>query len=191
MNHPEVFIIPVLMLSDYFLTVCGAVLSEKKYRQHFQFENYELNPLWQKDMARKRWFNPKHLTIVAIVLGFCFVWSNAWTDDDIVSEGLFGYLTILFTSVIGTHVGNILTFRYINRHSESVFGEIKMNHPLMLHISLFRLIGLLLVLTAVAIFSPTPFILGGLCSLIMLSIVKLFWIAKANAAERKKSALKL
>lgn len=188
MNHPEVFVIPVMMLADYFLTVWGAILSEKKYRLHFKIEHYELNPLWQKNIASKKWFNPRHLAIVAIFMGFCFLWSNTWAGDDPVAEGIFGYLVILFGSIIGSHLANIFTFFYVNRHPESIHGEITMNHPLMLCIAQFRTANLLLVLTLIAIFSPTPFVLGGLCSQICFLVVKLFWIEKANANEKRKNS---
>ena len=186
MNHPEVFIIPVMMLADYFLTVWGAILSEKKYRLHFKIEHYELNPLWQKNIASKNWFNPRHLTIVAIFTVFCFVWSNIWIEDDPVFKGFFGYLIVLEGSIIGNHLTNICIFFYVNRHPESIHGEIKMNHPLMLCMAQFRAFSLLMVLILIAIFSPTPFILGGLCSQICFLLVKLFWIAKANANEKRK-----
>jgi hypothetical protein len=110
MNHPEVFIIPVMMLADHFLTVWGAILSEKKYRQHFKIEHYELNPLWQKNIASKKWFNPRHLIMVAIITLFCFLWSTGWKDPDMVAEGLFGFLTVLFGSIIGGHLANIFIF---------------------------------------------------------------------------------
>jgi hypothetical protein len=186
MNHLEVFIIPVMMLADYFLTVWGAILSEKKYQQHFKIENYELNPLWQKSIAQKKWFNLKHLAIVLIITFFCFIWSNGWKDPDPFSEGLFGYFTILFASIIGIHLANILTFDFIIRNPDSISGEIKMSHPLLLCISQFRLLSLLFILILAAVFSPTPFIIGGLCSQIVLLITKLVWLAKARATERKK-----
>src|SRR5215469_12151335 len=155
MNHPEVFIIPVLMLADYFLTVWGAILNEKKYGQHFKIEHYELNPIWQKAIARKRWFNLKHLANVAVFTAFCFFWSYSWTDNNSdFFGGFFGFMIILEAGIIGTHVTNILIFSYLIRHPGSVSGEIKMNHPLMLYMSQFRLVSLLLVLIVIAIFSP-------------------------------------
>lgn len=175
-----------MMLADYFLTVWGAILSEKKYRLHFKIEHYELNPLWQKNIASKKWVNPKHLIAVAIVTLFCFVWSTGWTGPDMVAEGLLGYLTVLFVGIIGNHLTNIFIFLYVNRHPESIQGEIKMSHPLILCMSQFRAFSLLLVLTLIAIFSPTPFVLGGLCSQMTFLFVKLFWIARANANEKKK-----
>jgi hypothetical protein len=65
-----------------------------------------------------------------------------------------------------------------------------MNHPLMLYMSQFRVLSLLLVLALIAFFSPTPFVLGGLYSQIIFLIVKSFWIAKANANEKKKAECK-
>jgi hypothetical protein len=67
MEKYKFFLIPLLMLSDYFLTVVEARMAAKKYRQHFNFPDYELNPAFQKQIAQKRWFSPRHLTAVAIV----------------------------------------------------------------------------------------------------------------------------
>jgi hypothetical protein len=185
MNHPKVFIIPVMMLTDYLLTVWGAILSQKKYQQHFKIEHYELNPIWQKSIAQKKWVNPKHLAIVGIFTAFCFLWSNGWAGTDTGSEVLFGYLVTLNASLIGTHLSNILTFQYVNRHPDCMSGEIRMSHPMMLNMAQFRLFGLLSILAIIAIFSPTPFIIGGVCSQFVFLFVKLIWIAKANAAEKK------
>ena len=187
MNHPELFIIPLLILSDYLLTVWGAVLSEKKYRQHFKIENYELNPIWQKSIAQKRWVNPKFMGIVVLVTGFCFVWSNGWTEKDVFSEGLFGFLVILSTSLIAVHLSNILTFVYMARHPQSISGEVAMSHMLILKMAQFRSMGLVFVFAVIAIFSPTPFVIGGLVSQVFLSILKLRWLAKARAIEKKKN----
>ncbi len=186
MNHPEVLIIPVMMLADYLLTAWGAILSQKRYRQHFKVEHYELNPIWQKSIAQKKWFNPKHLVIVCIFTTFCCLWSNRWAGTDTGSEVLFGFLVTLNASVIGTHLTNILTFQYVNRHPDCMSGEITMNHPMMLNMTQFRLFSLLLILTIIAIFSPTPFIIGGACSQFVFLFVQLIWIAKANATQRKQ-----
>jgi len=41
MRHPEVFLIPLLLLLDYVLTVGGSKMAARKYSQHFKFEHYE------------------------------------------------------------------------------------------------------------------------------------------------------
>ncbi|MBK8921077.1 MAG: hypothetical protein IPM81_06140 [Saprospirales bacterium] len=57
MKHPELLLLPVFMLADYFLTLAGAIQAEKKYSHHFQTEQYELNPAWQPRLG------PRHLLI--------------------------------------------------------------------------------------------------------------------------------
>src|SRR5262245_6019846 len=61
MLHPEVLLVPVLMVLDYYLTLYGAHLAEQSYRRHFKTEHYELNPIWQRAVARRRWINLWHL----------------------------------------------------------------------------------------------------------------------------------
>jgi uncharacterized membrane protein YciS (DUF1049 family) len=187
MNHPELLLFPVMMLLDYFLTVWGAILSERKYKQHFKFEHYEINPIWQKTIARKQWFNPKHLASVAFVSVMCILWSNGWTGRDYVMEGMFGFITIFIAGIIGVHVSNILTFNYLLRHPEFVSGEVTMSHLLTFSMSRFRLCTLFFPLVLISIFSPTPFVIGGLCSQIVHFIVNLVWTAKAKRKVRKEN----
>jgi hypothetical protein len=187
MNHPELLLIPILMLLDYFLTVWGAVLSEKKYRQHFKIEHYELNPIWQKSIARKQWFNPKHLGIVSAIMVLCLLWSHGWTGRDDGAEGMFGFIIISLGSIIGHHVSNIFMFYYLVRHPECVSGEVTMSHLLVLHMSQFRFFALFFPLVLISIFSPSPFVMGGLCSQIVFFIVSLVWTAKAKAKMRKEN----
>jgi acetolactate synthase-1/2/3 large subunit len=70
-NHPESLLVPALMLTDYWLTVAGARLRDSGYASHFKTPSYELNPLWQKTIAGKRWLNGKHLALTVIVGTAC------------------------------------------------------------------------------------------------------------------------
>ncbi|MGD0815068.1 MAG: hypothetical protein ABSA83_15795 [Verrucomicrobiota bacterium] len=180
MNHPELLLIPLMMLLDYFLTVWGAVLSERKYRHHFKIEHYELNPAFQSSVARKQWLNPKHLGIVSALTVICFWWSSVWRGQDVFAECLFGYLTILFASIIGRHASNILTFYYHIRHPECVSGEVRMSHLLALNNARFRGLSLFFPLILIAFFSPSPFVIGGVLSQVALFFVHLKWLAKAK-----------
>ena len=68
MLHPEMILVPVLLLADYFLTIQGANAAAGKYSQHFRVRHYQLNPLWQQAIARRKWFNPRHLLLVVVRL---------------------------------------------------------------------------------------------------------------------------
>ena len=67
MNYPELLLLPILMFADYFLTVVGAVQKEKKYSNHFTVQNYELNPIWQQDIAQKKWLNLRHILFTVLI----------------------------------------------------------------------------------------------------------------------------
>jgi hypothetical protein len=56
-----------------------------------------------------------------------------------------------------------------------------------LNLSAFCLLGLFLPLAFVAIFNPTPFIIGGVCSPLVLFITHLLWIKKAEAKARAQT----
>lgn len=73
MKHPGILLLPLLMFADYFLTVLGAIAREKIYARHFRMEHYELNPVWQKSIARKQWFNLRH-TLAVIALSSLLAW---------------------------------------------------------------------------------------------------------------------
>jgi hypothetical protein len=185
MNHPEVFIIPVLMLLDYFLTVWGSILRGKKHAQHFRFEHYELNPIWQKSIAQKKWLNPGLLGIVTAVTAICFVWSVAWKGEDDFAQGALGFVTVLYGSIVGRHLENICAFRFLFLHPECVSGEVTMSHLLALHMAQFHCIALCLLLVLIAIFSPSPFLIGGVLSQVYLFFLHWKWIKKTKAQLRK------
>jgi len=185
MNHPEVLIIPVLMLLDYFLTIWGAVLSEKKYAQHFNYEHYELNPYHQKSIAEKKWFNPKYLAVMTAVAAMCFVWGVAWNGEDGLAEGMFGFATILSGSLVGRHLSNICIFRYFIRHPNCVSGETKIVQLTALNMARSQIFILFFPLLLIAIFSPTPFVIGAVVSQVFLFFLNLKWISKAKSQLRK------
>lgn len=102
-------------------------------------------------------------------------------------EGMFGFYTIFFASIIGLHVSNIFIFNYLLRHPECVSGEVTMSHLLTLHMSRFRFLALIFPMVLISIFSPTPFVIGGVCSQIVLIIINWVWTAKAKAKLRKQN----
>ncbi|HCE45746.1 MAG TPA: hypothetical protein DET40_19560 [Lentisphaeria bacterium] len=62
MKHQEVLLLPMPMFSDYFLTLLGAVMKDKKYCEHLKTQHYELNPVWQVNIAQKKYSFNKFLS---------------------------------------------------------------------------------------------------------------------------------
>jgi hypothetical protein len=67
MKHPEFLLLPVAMVADYLLTIACARLRVRGHAEHFKTAHYELNPIWQSAVAKKRWFNARHLVLTFVL----------------------------------------------------------------------------------------------------------------------------
>jgi len=175
MRHPEVFLVPLLLFLDYFLTLGGSKLAARKYSQHFKFEHYELNPLWQKSITQGKWLNRKHLVIVLLASFVCFIWADGWTEQSEVNEGVLGAALIFYSSVLAAHVNNLLVFWRLGRHPDEVSGEITLSHKYLLAVSRYRSFMALFPVALAAWLSPSPFLWGGVASLVMFNVVQAIW----------------
>jgi hypothetical protein len=180
MHYPEVLLIPVLMLADYYLTVFGAVLGAKAYRQHFRTENYELNPLWQQDIARKRWLNPRHLFLTLVVSVTMLIVTQTVPPGDGFVELLLGAVLVMFACIIGRHLTNIATYAYAVRFPDGIRGQVEISPQTMLVLSLFQSLVVGCPLLMIALLSPSPFALGGLIGVLLLVVVQLFWLRRST-----------
>ena len=183
MNHPEALLVPLMMLADYFLTVLSAVWLEKGYANHFRAEHFELNPVWQKDIAAKRWFNPRHLALVVFASALLIGLGEWLPEDDIVMEATLGAVIVCFGFIIARHVTNLLTFRYVSHHPNEISGQVTMSHRIVLGMSLRHIGAALIPIALIAVFSPTPFAVGGCLGVLLVAVVHLFWIRKSRKAK--------
>lgn len=184
MKHPQILLLPFLMISDYLLTVLGAVLREKGYSNHFKMGQYELNPIWQESIGRKRWLNPRHI-LLTLVMTFGLVWILEFgAVSDSFAESLFGCLFVTFGMVIGRHLSNILIFRRLARRPEEISGQVVLAHSLTLAISTCQFLVVAIPVAMIAVFSPTPFALGGMAGTVLVLTVHSIWILR----NRKRSS---
>ena len=175
MRHPEVFLIPLLLLLDYVLTVGGSKMAARKYSQHFKFEHYEMNPIWQKTIAKGKWLNPKHLLMVLLASLFCFMWADGWRETSAINEGVLGALLTLYSTVLAAHVGNLLTFWRMIRNPDEVSGEITLSHKYLLSMSRNRSLLALFPIGMAAWLAPSPFLYGGVGALLMFNVIQAIW----------------
>lgn len=178
MRHPEVLLLPVLMFTDYFLTLLGAVQKRYQYDEHFRTEHYELNPSMRKDVAQRKWFNPKHivLTLLATAL-LTFV-----TEQDVVPEplaqGLLGCFLLFFAAVIGKHLTNLFTFRCLRRRPNEISGQVTLTHTLGLYLSLYQYVSTFVPLLLLALLAPGPFTVGGVIGVALVLATHWDWIRR-------------
>ena len=180
MGHPEFLLVPVLMLADYFLTVLGAIQKERTYDHYFKTEHYELNPVLRESVAKKRWFNPRHLAMTALTLIWLWLITEYLGLAESFLRGVLGCLVVLFGTLVGRHLSNLLIFRRLNRKSDDIEGEIRMSHQLALSMSLYQYFVVVVPVVLLAIFSPTPFVLGALGGVILVLLVHVRWILSSR-----------
>ncbi len=187
MKHPEFLLLPVMMFADYFLTVLGAVRRDRGYSDHIKTPHYELNPLWQAQIAKKQWFSLRH-TLLVIGLSGSLLWLvEVGRLPGWFVQGSLGCLLVCYGVILGTHLGNILIFSYINAHPEEISGELTVSHRLVLVMSLAQQAAAILVMGCIAVFSPTDFVYGGVVGLVALITLKAAWMLKENR-RRARSA---
>jgi hypothetical protein len=182
MNHPELIAVPVLMLADYALTILGAKLSVVVYRNHFTSPSYELNPLWRKSVDQLRWFNLRHLAVVALITGL-LVLGDQTEEPYGTFEFVLGILFGAFGSVCGRHLSNLLLFHYLNRHPHEISGQVQLSLKLTLRISQFIHIGLIPLFAIVAALAPSPYTFGVLAGILVLILAHFIWGLRTRSAD--------
>ncbi len=191
MKHPEFLLVPLLMVSDYLLTIAGSRLRKSGYSDHFRVQHYELNPLWQRAVQRGRWLNPRHLALVLLVTLLFFAIANlSATDDDPLTSFILGFAIGLQGMINGRHLGNLAIFAQIKRHPEQIDGFVAINHELTLRLSMYQTSAVLLPLALLAAYVPHPAVRGAGAGVAAMMLVHLIWIARYRRQRRNRSALR-
>jgi hypothetical protein len=187
MKYPIIIALPLLMLADYYLTLLGAVLRDKKYSKFVVIEEYELNPKFQEAIKQRKLINVKHLlfTILLSTLMICLAEFSEAPHEDI--SFILGMLLVMYSVIIGIHVENILFFWYIIKREGQLSGQIYYTYEATLLLSVFR--NLLVLLPLIIIYSceKSSFVLGGICGVIVLEGIHFCFLAKM---KKKKAAVK-
>ena len=187
MNHPELLVIPILMLLDYTLTILGAKTSAAVYRQHFKIPSYELNPLWRKSVDQIHWFNPRHFFLVVLVTAF-LVYVDRTKSAEGTIEFLFGMLFGAFGAVCMRHLSNLLTFLYVNRFPNEIDGEVQLSMKLIIMISQFNFVALACLFGVIAVLVPNPYIYGISAGLVVLVLGQSIWAARAKSGTKTEES---
>jgi hypothetical protein len=188
MNHPELIVVPILMLADYALTILGAKNSAVVYRNHFTMPSYELNPLWRKSVDQIRWFNPRHTALVALVTVLLILVDQAAALLYGAFELALGTLFGAFGSICGRHLTNLLIFRYLNRHPDEISGQVRLSMKLMLKMSQFAYVGMIPLFIIVVTLAPNLYAVGVLLGLLVVVFAHYAWARKERSAEAPSSS---
>ncbi len=177
MNHPEVLLLPLLMIADYYLTILGAVLHKKQYGKHFVIETYELNPEYREEIDSVSLVNLRF--VGQVLLNFLILFSVAILSTDtyqFIYQIALGFYLTLFGYINGLHVSNILTFLFVKNNPNTFEGSLKIPHKFNLRRSLYNNSILFFPIGFILLFSFSYFVLGALFAVIYNFLLGSFWL---------------
>ncbi len=184
MTHPEILLLPILMIADYYLTILGAVLREKAYGKHFVIETYEMNPQFRKDIDSGRLFNLKFFGQLILHFAILFIISIfAKGNYEFIYWIALGFYLTLFAYINGLHLSNIFSFLYVSKNPQAFSGSVKIAHLYNLHSSLYSNFVLLVPLLVFVLFSFSYFVVGALIASAYNVLLGFIWIFKRRRAE--------
>ncbi len=175
---------PILMILDYSLTMKSANMVKGKYSEHFSVEQFELNPVWQEDVSKAKKFNIKHLIMVLIAAGLAYSVVKLSIFDEWSSYFVLGIIIIPYATIVGRHISNILTFKYVENYSDTLHGKLIVDYIYTLKLSQHMLIGNIFVLSIIYICTFSSFILGGILGYFSLYVSHSMW--KGKYKKKKK-----
>ncbi len=183
MKHTEILLLPLMMIADYLLTVHGAVQREKKYSMHFKTEHYELNPIWQEQIAKKKRYSLRHFLLTVLISGSLIYLLESEYMPHGFAQVLLGCLLVFYGMILGKHFSNLLTFSHLTRNPGKITGEVTMSHELTLFLSLYHTVVFVIPITLVAVFSQNNFARGGALGVILFIVIHFIWIRKAKKTK--------
>ncbi|MEJ0021832.1 MAG: hypothetical protein WDN47_04665 [Candidatus Doudnabacteria bacterium] len=186
MIHNVFFIIIVtaaLMFLDFYLTIKGARLYTQGYSEHIKADNYEMNPMFQKNVAEFK-YNFRHLLYVVLVSLLIYLFYYLSQKNIIYNSQSFAIIPgLLFTTMVyinANHLRNIVIFKALKKNPNMLKGQIEQTYLYSLKTAQAQLLVLLLPLLVILIMSPSYFVLGGVIALIGSYFTHRRWKKKAT-----------
>lgn len=186
MEYFEIFVVPFLMLIDYFLTIYSNKLRFKGYSKHFVLNNYELNPIWVKDVNNSKLLNIKHLSLVFLACVFLFYLYHTEKGSNFYKL-IYGAVLMNFILVNSRHISNILIFRFIQNNPDEIKGQIKISERYTYTISAIQYLSCAIVVVPLALISSSFYVYGGLIGCLFLTAIQILWFRKLKKKREKMS----
>ncbi len=176
MQHPELALIPILMVSDYVLTLVGARLyggtSEARAA-------YELNPRYRDVVAQLRPM-PIRLALRCVAVTALLALMGATLHTAVgrmVYATVVGALIAAYALINGAHIANILILRQRNKGGGPVTERRRQFG------AAFRHFGTsFLPLATLAAWMPSPFSVGAALGGLFLAVTHLRWALASPAS---------
>jgi hypothetical protein len=174
------------MLIDYFLTIHSNKLRFKGYCRHFVLNNYELNPIWVKDVNNSKLLNIKHLSIVISACLFLFYLYHTEKGSSFYKL-IYGAVLMNFILVNSRHISNILIFRFIQNNPDEIKGQIELSERYTYTISAIQYLSYAIVIVPLALISSSFYVYGGLIGCLFLTATQMLWFKNLKKKRERIS----
>lgn len=178
MNCPIILLIPVFMFIDYYFTIWGSVLRDKGHSKHFELPNYELNPIWQADIQKKKIVNLRFFGGVVITFLPALFLTEFFGISPRMNEFLSGLILVHFGLLIGRHLSNIFSYVFVIHHEGAISGRVRIGYDYMLHSSMYQYLVAILPIVMLTVYLRTWFMFGCVTAAAGSAIMHLSWIRK-------------
>ena len=181
-----ILIIPVLMLSDYYLTLYSNRLRLDAYSHHVVLEVYELNPIFASDISRNKIININHLIGVLLVCFFLF-WAHYSMDGSYLFKLVYGNFIFGFTLTNARHLLNIFIFKFVRNNPDELKGQISQSAKFIYIAEAGQDFTLTIAIAPLAILSGSFYLYGALIGGVVMTIGHIVWYRKYKKSKEISS----
>lgn len=176
MEHYVIFLLPLLMIADYYLTLFGASMYKKAYGNYLVVENFEINPIWQESVNKPEKFDFRY-PLMSIVFTALFIAIDTYdVINDNIFQGILGYYIVLYSVINAGHLDRIFLFKYAYTHPGLLKGKVFISYEMSVKMSQYRLVFLFIPLSIIAFYTKSYFAWGGALSVIGAYLTHSGWI---------------
>ncbi|MBI4452325.1 hypothetical protein HY637_02770 [Candidatus Woesearchaeota archaeon] len=177
-----IFLIAMLMLLDYYLTMKGFKLYKQKTYKYIKLESYELNTMF-KESVNQSTYNFKHLLSVALVSIFVYILYYASYNEILFFHKstyhfIQGMIFSMFIYINSKHLQNIMTFNAVNRNPSILSGKIKQTTLFSLKSGIAHSFAAFLVLLSLFLLVPSFFTFGFAIGPLAITLKQRKWLKK-------------
>ena len=171
--------IPILMFTNYYLTLLGKKYGDNVYLQHFTSEQYSA---WQEKINKFK-LNYKHVLYIILITGYFYFASlllkDSWFDL------IFGALFSFYAYIIMRNCSHILTYKFANKNPDQLTGKIIYGHIFSIKSTQYHAFTRGIFLLFLFGWTRSWFLLGGAGALLLFSLAQ---IRHINAYKKKMKA---
>jgi hypothetical protein len=169
----------LLYIGDYAFTIIGAKLYQGGANRYYTFEmGYELNPVFQKDIAKLRYFSPRFvLFLITTSILILIIWRLSRPFPQLFIF-LIGALILAEVSIHTRHMRNIALFRFVKQEG-AVGGHISYSRWLSYRVSALEIFSFAVLYLIIYFLTERIFFLGGVATCSITGIKHLFLSRKA------------